>query len=96
MVVAMKSKGAGASVDPGRLPEHDAGDGQRGDHQPVPVGQHLVVGPGRTRPRGPPASRAQAAASRAVAYPRSSACAVVRLETIEDSVAFPVALGVTS
>ena len=42
-------EGARGHLDPGRLAQHDAGVGQRRDHQAVPVGQHLVVEAGPTR-----------------------------------------------
>ena len=61
-----KSKAARASVDPVRPLEHHPGIGQRRDHQPVPVGQHLVV-----PARAAPAARAPATAGRGSAPVRA-------------------------
>jgi hypothetical protein len=72
---------------PRRLAEHGGGSRQRGDRQPVPVGQHLVVAP---RPH-PPGARVK----QYVATPAEGGFFRLRSgrrDATQDGVAFPVAL----
>ena len=86
---AMKSKARARHVDPVGLAEQRAGVGERGDHQPVPVGQHLVV------EAGPHALLARARAAWRAAWraaPRRPSLRGRRCEPVEDVVAFEIAL----
>ena len=74
-------------VEPRRLGEEEAGVGERGDHQPVPVGEHLVVEAG-------PYARV-ADAEKFCAQRREPRVVVVaarlRVEAVEDVVALEIA-----
>ena len=45
-LAADESEGAGGARDPLSAIERKPGFGERGDHQPVPVGEDLVIEPG--------------------------------------------------
>ena len=84
----MKAKARSAIVEPGRLVEDLAGIGERRDHQAVPVGQHLVVEAG---------PHARCAGGKQLCAQRGKPLLVLlaarkRLETIENIVAFEIAV----
>ena len=69
--------------------EHPRGVGERGDHQAVPVGQHLVVPAGADAAGAP---RQQLGAHvRPAPSPRSGERRIELAQPVEDGVAFPVA-----
>jgi hypothetical protein len=80
-------EGLGRGVDPGRLVEGEAGMGERRDHQPVPVCQHLVV---PARPGARLARGAERLALQAQAILLGRAQEVERTEAVQDVGAFPV------
>ena len=75
-------------LEPGGCIEDDRGARERGDHQPVPVGEHLVV-PARAHALG---ARRKELLAKAGKPPLVLRAAELQAgETIEDRVAFPVA-----
>ena len=83
-----EAEGGGGGLQPLGAVEHARGVGERGDHQPVPVGQHLVV------PAG--ANAARAARQQLAAHVRQGLLLGGRAQqriaqAVEDGVAFPVA-----
>ena len=72
-----KGEGARGERHPIGALEDETGIGERRDHQPVPIGQHLVVEPGPHPPaRAPPAAaRGSAPASASVASSARAGCA---------------------
>ena len=89
-LAADKGKSAGGKRDPTGVIEGKPGLDQRGDHQPVPIGEDLVVEPG--------ADSRRARLQQQLAAPRQLGLGVCigkvgRLEPVQDIVAFPVALG---
>ena len=84
-----KVKAARACAKPFRLAEDGAGAGERGDHQAVPVGEHLVVAAGpRPRPSRSANSFARASASARLLLVRAP-----RRDPPQHGAALPVAAG---